>query len=193
VFQKLRISLAEAEANVASLRSRLGESEARLAQLKAIAGKAPQIEAEMAQLNRDYDVLRKNYEQLVSRRESASMSGDVDGLARMAEFRIIEPPRISPKPVFPNRLALVPLVLALAVAIGMAASLAISQILPTFFNARQVRSVTKRPVLGAVSLQFTQPVVHRRKQVNAAFAGGVAMLIALYGSWITWVALAARG
>lgn len=193
VFQKIKISLAEAEANVASLRSRLGESESRLAQLKAIAGKAPQIEAEMAQLNRDYDVLRKNYEQLVSRRESASMSGDVDGLARMAEFRIIEPPRISPKPVFPNRLALVPLVLALAVVIGMAASLAISQILPTFFNARQVRSTTKRPVLGAVSLQFTQPVIHRRKQVNAAFAGGVAMLIALYGSWITWVALAARG
>ena len=145
------------------------------------------------ELTRDYDVLRKNYEQLVTRRESASMSGDVDNLSRMAEFRIIEPPRISPKPVFPNRLALVPLVLVLAIAAGMATALAISQILPTFFNARQVRSATKRPVLGAVSLQFTQPVVHRRKQANVAFAGGVGVLIALYGSWITWVALAARG
>ncbi len=78
VFQKIKISLAEAEANVAALRARVGESEARLAQLKAVAGRAPQIEAEMAQLNRDYEVLRKNYEQLVTRRESASMAEDVD-------------------------------------------------------------------------------------------------------------------
>ncbi len=72
----------------------------------------------MAQLNRDYDVLRKNYEQLVARRESASMAEDVDSTARMAEFRIIDPPRVSPKAVFPNRLALVPLVLGLAIAAG---------------------------------------------------------------------------
>ena len=111
MFQQIKVSLAEAEATVAALRARVGESEAKLAQLKAVAGRAPQIEAEMAQLNRDYDVLRKNYEQLVTRRESASMAEDVDSTARMADFRIIDPPRVSPKAVFPNRLALVPLVL----------------------------------------------------------------------------------
>ncbi len=55
VFQKIKISLAETEAGVAALRARVAESEARLAQLKAVAGRAPQVEAEMAQLNRDYD------------------------------------------------------------------------------------------------------------------------------------------
>ena len=102
----------------------------------------------MTQLTRDYDVLRRNYEQLVARRESASISEDVDSQAGMAEFRIIEPPRISPKAVFPNRLALVPLVLALALAAGAAVALAISQILPVFYDARQVRAATKRAVLG---------------------------------------------
>ena len=102
VFQKIKISLSDAEANIAALRARLVESEGRLAQLKAVAGRAPQVEAEMAQLNRDYGVLRKNYEQLVARRESASMAEDVDSLASMAEFRIIDPPRISPKAVFPE-------------------------------------------------------------------------------------------
>jgi polysaccharide chain length determinant protein (PEP-CTERM system associated) len=192
VFQKIKISLAESEATVAALRARLSESESRLAQLKATAGRAPQVEAEMAQLNRDYDVLRKNYEALVTRRESASMAEDVDSLARMAEFRIIDPPRISPKAVFPNRLALLPLVLLLAVAAGMAASLAISQILPTFHDARQLRSTSKRAVLGTISLQPTQPVIHRRRRGNLAFGGGVASLLLLFGSWIAWAALAAR-
>jgi len=192
VFQKIKISLAETEAQVAALRARVSESEARLAQLKAIAGRAPQVEAEMAQLNRDYDVLRKNYDQLVARRESASIAEDVDGLARMAEFRIIDPPRISPKAVFPNRLALLPVVFALALAAGMAASLAVSQILPTFHDARQLRAAAKRAVLGTISLQPTQPVIHRRRRANLAFGGGVASLLLLFGTWLTWVALAAR-
>src|SRR4029453_7703038 len=161
VFQQIKISLAEAEANVAALRARLGEGESRLAQLRAAAGRAPQIEAEMAQLNRDYDVLRKNYEQLVARRESASIAEDVESTARMADFRIIDPPRISPKAVFPNRLALVPLVLAFALAVGMAASLAVSQILPTFHDPRQLRSASKRPVLGTILPQSQQSLFHK--------------------------------
>jgi len=143
-------------------------------------------------LTRDYDVLRRNYEQLVARRESASIAEDVNSSAGMAEFRIIEPPRISPKAVFPNRLALVPLVLGLALAAGAAVALAVSQILPAFYDARQVRATTKRAVLGTVSMQPTQPIIHRRRKFNFAFAGGVASLVMLYGSWIVWVALAAR-
>ena len=106
VFQRIKIALAEAEANVASLRSRVSETEGRLSQLRAAAGKVPQIEAELAQLNRDYEVLQKNYQQLVSRRESASLGEDVNS-AGLAEFRIIDPPRVAPNPVFPNRLALI--------------------------------------------------------------------------------------
>jgi polysaccharide chain length determinant protein (PEP-CTERM system associated) len=192
VFQKIKISLSDAEANIAALRARLVESETRLAQLKAVAGRAPQVEAEMVQLNRDYDVLRKNYEQLVARRESASMAEDVDSLARMAEFRIIDPPRISPKAVFPNRLALVPVVLAFALAVGMAASLAVSQSRPTFHDARQLRSASKRAVLGTISLQSTPPVLQQRRRANLAFGGGLASLLVVYGTWIAVAALAAR-
>ena len=192
VFQQIKISLAESEANVAALRARVGESEARLGQLRAAAGRAPQIEAEMTQLNRDYEVLRKNYEALVGRRESASMAEDVSSTARMAEFRIIDPPRVSPKAVFPNRLALVPVVLGLALAAGLAVALAVSQILPTFHDPKQLRTATQRAVLGSISMQATLPMIRKKRAANAAFAGGLASLLVMYGSWIAWVSLAAR-
>jgi len=192
VFQKLKISLAESEATVAALRARVAESEGRLAQLRSIAGRAPQIEAEMSQMNRDYDVLRKNYELLVARRESASMAEDVDSTARMADFRIIEPPRVSPKAVFPNRMALVPLVLGLAMAAGLAVALAVSQILPTFHDPRQLRGATQRAVLGSISLQPTLPVIRQRRVGNAAFAATLTGLLLVYGSWIAWVSIVHR-
>lgn len=191
VFQQIKVSLAESEATVAALRARLAESEGRLGQLKSIAGRAPQIEAEMAQLNRDYEILRKNYELLVARRESASMAEDVDSTARMADFRIVDPPRVSPKAVFPNRMAMVPAVLVIALAAGLAAALAISQLLPTIHDPRQLRNVTQRAVLGSISLQTTLPVLRQRRMSRAAFAGSCAGLLMLYGSWIAWLSLTA--
>ncbi len=73
----------------------------------------------------------------------------------MADFRIIDPPRISPKVVFPNRLALVPLVLALALAAGLAVALAVSQILPTFHDPRAVARDEQAGGAGQISLQAT--------------------------------------
>jgi polysaccharide chain length determinant protein (PEP-CTERM system associated) len=192
VFQQIKISLAEAEANLASLKARASELESRLAQLRAAAGRAPQIEAEMAQMNRDYDVLQKNYEQLVARRESASLSEDIDSTAGLAEFRVVEPPRVSQRPVFPNRLALVPLVLLAALGAGLAASYAVAQLFPTFHGVRSLRELTRRPVLGSVSLQATGPLLHRRRMSNMAFAGGLTSLFLMYGTWFGWVSLNAR-
>ncbi len=191
VFQRIKISLAEAEANVASLRARAGEADARLATLRAKAGKAPQIEADLAQLNRDYDVLRKNYEQLVTRRESASLSEDVDS-AGLAEFRIIDPPRISPTPVFPNRVVLVPLIMLAALGAGLAASFAMARAFPTFHGVAALRQLTQRPVLGSISMVESAGRIWRRRFSNAAFAGGFASLIVTYGIWVSWLSLSAR-
>ena len=191
VFQRIKIALAEAEASIASLRARAAEADARVAELRAVANKAPEIEAELVQLNRDYDVMRRNYESLVSRRESASMSGDVDS-AGLAEFRIIDPPRISPNPVFPNRIVLIPLVLLAALGAGLAASFAMARVFPTFHAVAALREFTQRPVLGAVSMLETAHVVWRRRVANATFASGCATLLLACGAWVTWVSMHAR-
>lgn len=191
VFQRIKIALAEAEANVASLRARSGEADSRVAQLRAVASKAPEIEAELAQLNRDYEVLKKNYEQLVTRRESASMSGDVDS-AGLAAFRIIDPPRISPRPVFPNKVVLIPLVLLAAIGAGLVASFAMARLFPTFHAVVALRQFTNRPVLGSVSMLETARHIWRRRLGNVAFVSGFATLVLSFGTWATWVSLGVR-
>ncbi|HXF46225.1 MAG TPA: XrtA system polysaccharide chain length determinant [Burkholderiaceae bacterium] len=193
VFQRIKIALAEADATVASLRGRVTELQSRVDQLRAAAGRVPQIEAELAQLNRDYDVLRKNYDALVARRESASISEDVDASAQLAEFRIIDPPRVSPQPVFPSRATLAPLALLAAIAAGVLASFAIAQLFPTILSARTLREIGKRPVLGTISLRLDAAALRRKRIANFAFGGAVSALMLVFGAWSAWIAMTARG
>lgn len=181
VFQQLKVSLAEAEANAASLRARVSEYEERYKRTTALMKTQPQLEAEHTQLNRDYELDKKNYEQLVSRRDSAELSGDLDTAGSIADFRLIDPPRSSSKPVAPNRLMLLPLGLLFAVAGGLFTAFAASQIRPVFFDSKTLRDITDLPVLGTVSL-IPNHARHKKEQASLhRFLGATAGLILAYG------------
>lgn len=188
VSQQVKLALAEAEANVASLRVRVNETQARGMQLRASANRVPQVEAELAQLNRDYEIVRRNYEALVARREKASMSEEVDG-QRLAQFRVIDPPRTAGKPVFPNRMALAPILLLVALIAGMGASFVVTQLFPTFESARALRRVTTRPVLGSVSMTSAPDFVRRSRIMTLMFGSGVGALVVAYAIGIVWLTM----
>ena len=152
VYQQLKVSLGEAEATVASLRTRVAEYEARYKRTKEFMKFQPQLEAELVQLNRDYEIQRKNYEQLATRRESAVLTGNLDSAVGGADFRLIDPPRASSQPVAPNRMVLLPLGLLFAIAGGFLAAFLASQVRPVFYDGKSLRDETDLPVLGIVSL-----------------------------------------
>ena len=189
VYQQLKISLAEAEANVASLRTRVAEYEARYSRSRASIQMVPELEAEFVQLNRDYAVHKANYESLVGRRESATMSGEMEATSAMAEFRLIDPPRVSPKPVAPNRLRLLSFALLGALAAGALASFGASQIRRRFFDPAALRDAVGLPVLGTVSLIESPAFRKKEKRSFAGFLAASAALLGSYGAGILLVFL----
>jgi polysaccharide chain length determinant protein (PEP-CTERM system associated) len=180
--QELSRVLAGSEVQVAALKARVSEYTSRLAQARESLKSAPQIEAEAAQLNRDYAITKKNYEDLVGRRQSAVMSGDLDVASGVAEFRLIDPPRVAPKPVSPNRPLLLPLVLLASLALGLFFAFAASQMRPTFASAEDLRQKTGLPLLGVVTL-LTSEDDRRRDRISlfrfvAASGGLVGLFVA---------------
>lgn len=192
VFQRIRMSLAEAEANVASLRTRLGAQQARLDQIRALASRIPQVEAELAQLNRDYDVIRRNYEQLVARREAASLGVKIDQSSQLTDFRLVEPARVSPTPVFPNRKVLAVLSVLAAIGLGVAAAFGLSQLSPSFDNERLLRELSGRPVLGSVSMVKNNSVRVQERRASLGFAGAFGLFLMVNAAWLAWVAIQGR-
>lgn len=186
VYQQLRVSLAESEASVASLRARVREYESRSAAVMASAQNAPRVEAEFKQLNRDYEITKRNYEQLVTRRESAAMSEQMGAASGIGEFRVIDPPRAGQEPVFPNRAMLLSGVLLLSLMAGLAVAFIRDQVRPTFFDLRAVRTATGLPVLGTISLIVDAGTRKLSRRNLAAFSGLSIAYVSLFGALLAW-------
>jgi polysaccharide chain length determinant protein (PEP-CTERM system associated) len=184
-YQEMSRMLATAEVQVASLRARVEEYSARYAQALNQMKTAPQIEAEAAQLNRDYDINKKNYEDLVRRRESAAMSGELEAASGVADFRLIDPPRVSQQPVAPNRLMLLAGALLVALAAGFFSAFAASQLRPVFHDAAELREKTELPLLGVVSLVMSDENWRRSKADAMRFSAGVGSLVGVFAVGMT--------
>ena len=189
--QELNRMLAMSEVQVAALRARVGEYTARFSQAKASLKTAPQLEAEAAQLNRDYAIHKKNYEDLVTRRESAAMSGDLDVASGMADFRLIDPPRVAPQPVFPNRTMLLPLALLAAMAMGLLAAFAASQVRPVFFHPGELRGKFDLPILGMVSAVLGKAEARQRRADGLRFIASTGGLVLLFAAGLAAMSLLA--
>ncbi len=170
VFQQLRVSLADAEAQVASTRSRLASYRSQYAQLKAQAQLVPEIEQEYGQMMRDYDIQKRMYESLLSRREAAGMGIDVQDSGG-PQFRIIDPPRVTPEPVAPNRPLLLGFALLGSLAAGFMAAFVASEVMPIFHDAPSLRDTTKRPIVGMVSMLPSAAMLRMRRRSAYLFAG----------------------
>lgn len=177
VFQQMRISLSNAEARVASLSARSNELESRIEFLRERSELLPQLEAEQAQLNRDYAVHKRNYDELVSRRESAAMTAQLDAESGAGDFRVIDPPSLPSTPSAPNRLLLVPLAGFAGLGAGLALTFLLGQLRPTIIDARMLRAVSGLPLLGTVSM-VPDPAVLRAKRFGVFIFFSLTLLLA---------------
>jgi polysaccharide chain length determinant protein (PEP-CTERM system associated) len=192
VAQQLKVALNDADANVTTIRARLGEYDARYNQLRSSAETLPKIDMEFVQLNRDYEIQKRQYESLVTRRETASLTGKLED-AGVAEFRIIDPPRVTPNPVAPNRPLLLGILVLVSLCAGLATSWLVSQARPTFHDGRALRDIAQRPLIGMISILPTHSLRAMRRRSALLFAGGVSGLVASYGAAYAFFFLIMRG
>lgn len=180
LYDQIRLKLIDAESQVQTLARRLENQKQELARLQELARTSPEIEAQAMGLDRDYSVIKKNYEELLGRREAAKLSQDVDAKADKVQFRVIDPPYVPNEPNFPNRPLFLTGVLVVGLGAGIAFGFAHAQIADAFSSAQQLMDSLRLNVIGTVSwVGAASP----RHQVREVINFGVAMfgLLVVYG------------
>lgn len=189
LFQQMKVALAEAEARVAALRARVDALRERQARLQEQRNAVPELESQLGQLTRDYQVNKDNYEKLIARREAAKLSGELTSTTEMMSFKIIDPPTMPQRPIGPNRALYYSMVLLGGLLGGSAAAFGLAELRPTFLSAAELRAATGLRVLGSIGMNWTEDEKRRRARDLAGFGAGSACLLLIYGGVLTYTLL----
>lgn len=192
VYQQLTIAIAEADATVASLSARVAEYQRRYGELRNASNMIPEVEQQYTQLMRDYGVYRQNYDALLKRRESVTMSGEVESKTDTVDFRVIDPPFVPSQASWPNRPLLLSLVTLGGLAAGVAVAFLLSQLRRTVTDRRVLRELTGLPLLGAVSRVENDETRHRKRKGLMAYLAALGSLVAAYGAVMVLQLLVSR-
>lgn len=166
VYDQLSIKMVDLDGEIASLKSQLRNREEAARKLQAMAHRIPEVEAELARLNRDYDVLKKNYNEMLAKREAAKISSDLETNTDRVRFRIIDPPQEAIEPSSPNRLLFVLGVLVVGLGAGVFIAFMLSQMHATFSTEQKLREAFPFPVLGSISaLHSPEEKILRKKKL----------------------------
>jgi len=180
MLQQLNVALADAEAAVASMAARVEEYSERYNHLDSLSSAIPKVEADFTQLNRDYNVNKAKYEELLERRISAEMSSELTAVSGLLSFRIIDPPQVPEMPSGPDRWLFFTIVFLASLLAGVVVAFLISQIRPAFYSQNNLRAVTKVPVLGTVPMIWTDQQKTKRKRRLYAFGFSLLILTIFY-------------
>lgn len=179
VYEQMRMQLFEQETVIASLQRQIDEGNKECDRLDEIARGAPGLQNEYLNLNRDYDVLHKNYMELLSRRESMRIAAAADSDAEKIKMDIIDPPQVPQIPVAPNRARLLSMVLLAGLAAGFGLVVLLLQFDRSFHSIEDLRELGL-PVVGGISMIGTAVPMRLQVLSVAGFAMAVLLLCAVY-------------
>jgi polysaccharide chain length determinant protein (PEP-CTERM system associated) len=188
VYDQLKVSLVETDAELASLQRRVASATQDRDRLEAIARDVPNVQAQSLSLDRDYDVLRKNYDELISRRESMRIAAAADTDADKVRLEVIDPPQLPRIPVGPHRLMLLSGVLVAGLGAGVAVALLLGRLDSAFYTLAELRSLGL-PVAGGISLAGPARRFTGRMLVGAVLpALAVVLLFGTFGGLLVRLA-----
>ncbi len=175
-YSSLQSIQAERQANVQALSARRAAVQADIARVTGEQFKNPEMAAEQQRINRDYDVLKQQYDKLLQDREELRLRGQVETEHSAIKFQVIDPPTTPRSPVAPNRPLLLVVVLLAGLAAGAAAAFAVSQLRSTFATTSKLERALGLPVLGAITQTLTESArTLRRKRLKMFYASSAAL------------------
>ncbi len=142
----------------------------------------PAAANEQGQIDRDYSVLKDQYNKLLGDREEVRVRAQAQAQTDSIKFKIIDPPVAPRAPTAPNRPLLLTGVLFAAIFAGIGGAFALSQLKATFATAGRLEKATGLPVIGAISERVSKVEIELRKRKLRMFAGaGAALAVAFVG------------
>ncbi len=181
VYQGIQQQLNQADLEIASLRGKIAQQKTKATDLRTRLEVAPEVDAELSQLTRDYEVVKDQYTSMLENYEKQQLAERADS-AGSVRFDIVQPPTASFSPVSPQRTLLLAGTLVAALGAGGGLAFLLHLLAPVVASTRNLADMTVLPVLGVVSPAFpVQMAASVRREIFrfVAAGGGLAAAFAI--------------
>ena len=179
VYVQTQSKLSDAMTEVAFEQHKLSDAMQAMENSKKMTGRAIEISTKFADLDRDYDLVHKTYQELLTRRKSARISQSVNDQQSAVTVRIVEPPRKAPFPVAPNRPLINTLILLAGIGAGLATAVGMAVSAGRFYAKEQL-AFFDYPIIGVVSRLPQLDDVFAARSAYMALGGALLILMASY-------------
>lgn len=180
LYLSLKSMQADKAATVAALTQRKSQIEGDLAQFEAKMAGAPALAAEQGQIDREYQVLKDQYDKLLSDREQVRIRSQAQTETDAVKFNVVDPPTLPRAPTAPNRPLLLTGVLILGLGAGVAGAFGLAQLTTTFSTASRLEKASGMPVIGSIAEVVTAAQIEMRRKKLMMFVGGAAGLVVAF-------------
>lgn len=141
------------KAEIAGLQAERGELQRLIAKTEVLVNKSGEVEGTLQEMQREYNASLVTYNDLLRRRQDASIKVGLDRARYASLFKVIEPAKVPGSPFRPMR----PIIMAIALLAGLLAGAALAVTRDyfdeTFHEAAELARHTGLPVFAAVPQQ----------------------------------------
>ena len=149
-IQQLRAKLRQDEISITDLTRRQSQIQEQIRQLQGRVQASPMVEQQFKELTRNYQTALDFYNDLLKKRQSAGVAGDLENQQQSEQFRVYDPPSLPDQPSFPKKIIFVGGGLGGGLALGLGILFLIAVSDKSLYNERDVELALKLPVLVSV-------------------------------------------
>jgi uncharacterized protein involved in exopolysaccharide biosynthesis len=172
-LRRMKAQLDSSSVEVSSLKKEREAIQKGIAAVEQKIERSPRREQEMISLLRDYDNLKKSYDDLLKKKLEADVAQNLEKRQKGTQFQILDPANLPEEPFKPDRKKVMGIALLLAVALGFGGTIGLEMLDPTLRGVSDFKHYYQIPVLACIPvIQDTQ---YKRAQSirRAAVFGGL--------------------
>jgi len=142
-LQANKAELANRQQSIAALQAKINDYQSRL-------NDEPVREQQLADLTRDYDQSKANYDDLLKKEIDSKMATSMEQMQKGERFRMIDPPSLPMKPASPDRLKLSGMGLGLGLVLGIAVAGGLEFIDDRLYSEKQLKDLLPMKVISEI-------------------------------------------
>jgi protein tyrosine kinase modulator len=128
---------------IKAIQTKISEYQGRLNQ-------TPVREQQLADLSRDYEQSKSNYESLLAKKNQSELATNLEKRQQGEHFRILDPPSLPEKPYSPNRLKLSWIGLLVGVVLGIASTAGVELTDDRVYNEKDFKMLVPTEILAEI-------------------------------------------